>query len=216
MLASADQVAIDAVAAKMMGFDPMSHRVHPRRARGRPGRRATRATSRSWATTCRSESWGFQVGDNLASRGGDLLWFGPLKVFQKLLLPHAARQRLRLRLRGVPRLLPLAVPGSPRPSSGGSGKRRGEGSSRSTGSRPVRQPALLGFRLSAFGSRLWALGSRLWALGFGLSALGSGLSALGSRQAEALGPRLWASVAPGTWHPHVAPGTVHSALARST
>ncbi len=38
MLASADQVAIDAVAAKMMGFDPLSSRVHPGRARGRPGR----------------------------------------------------------------------------------------------------------------------------------------------------------------------------------
>ena len=39
MLASADQVAIDAVAAKMMGFDPHVDRVHPGRARGRPRRR---------------------------------------------------------------------------------------------------------------------------------------------------------------------------------
>ena len=50
MLASADQVAIDAVSAKMMGFDPMSLRVHPPRARGRTGHRAIRGTSRSSAT----------------------------------------------------------------------------------------------------------------------------------------------------------------------
>jgi hypothetical protein len=31
------------------------------------------------------ESWGFHVGDNLASHAGDMLWFGPLKRMQKLL-----------------------------------------------------------------------------------------------------------------------------------
>ncbi len=30
------------------------------------------------------ESWGYTVGDNAASRVGDLLWFSPLKVLQKL------------------------------------------------------------------------------------------------------------------------------------
>src|SRR5207244_1598141 len=30
------------------------------------------------------ESWGFSVGDNGASLVGDLLWFSPLKRFQKL------------------------------------------------------------------------------------------------------------------------------------
>jgi hypothetical protein len=30
------------------------------------------------------ESWGFRVGDNAASLVGDLLWFSPLKVLQKL------------------------------------------------------------------------------------------------------------------------------------
>jgi hypothetical protein len=30
------------------------------------------------------ESWGFEVGDNGASRVGDLMWFGPLKGMQKL------------------------------------------------------------------------------------------------------------------------------------
>jgi hypothetical protein len=32
------------------------------------------------------ESWGFSVGDNLASMAGDFIWFGPLKQFQKLLM----------------------------------------------------------------------------------------------------------------------------------
>ena len=31
-----------------------------------------------------NESWGFRVGDNGASRVGDLLWFSPLRRFQKL------------------------------------------------------------------------------------------------------------------------------------
>ena len=39
ILASADQVAIDAVAAKIMGFDPMSDRLHPHRPRAGPRRR---------------------------------------------------------------------------------------------------------------------------------------------------------------------------------
>ena len=33
----------------------------------------------------RGLDFGFRVGDNLASRGGDLFWFSPLKVFQRLL-----------------------------------------------------------------------------------------------------------------------------------
>ena len=46
---------------------------------------ATRATSRSSATPRSArENWGFTVGDNFASRVGDLLWFGPLKRLQKL------------------------------------------------------------------------------------------------------------------------------------
>jgi hypothetical protein len=31
-----------------------------------------------------NESWGFSVGDNGASRIGDLMWFGPLAKFQKI------------------------------------------------------------------------------------------------------------------------------------
>ena len=33
-----------------------------------------------------NQRWGFSVGDNGASMVGDLMWFGPLKRFQKLFL----------------------------------------------------------------------------------------------------------------------------------
>ena len=50
MLASADQVAIDAVAAKMMGFDPLSiHYIALAHEDGWAW--ATRGRSRSWATS---------------------------------------------------------------------------------------------------------------------------------------------------------------------
>ncbi len=60
-----------------------------RRTSASPTRRgsaaATRGTSRSSGDAgALHESWGFSVGDNGASRVGDLLWFGPLKRFQKL------------------------------------------------------------------------------------------------------------------------------------
>jgi hypothetical protein len=83
MLASSDQVAIDAVAAKLMGFDPMTI-PYIRLAHeaglgiGRPEEICLKGDDIS------KESWGFTVGDNMASRVGDLCWFGPLKWAQKL------------------------------------------------------------------------------------------------------------------------------------
>lgn len=84
ILASADQVAIDAISAKMMGFDPMSL-DYIRFAHedglgvGRPEEIEIVGDDVS------RESWGFTVGKNLMRRlGGDLVWFGPLKRFQKL------------------------------------------------------------------------------------------------------------------------------------
>src|SRR5437016_6486129 len=83
MLASADQVAIDAIAAKMMGFDPMSldfiRCAHEDGlGTGRPQEIEVVGADIS------GESWGFEVGDNGASRVGDIMWFGPLKPLQKL------------------------------------------------------------------------------------------------------------------------------------
>jgi uncharacterized protein (DUF362 family) len=83
MLAGADQVAIDAIAAKMMGFDPMSldfiRCAHEDGLGvGRPDEIDVVGADIS------SESWGFKVGDNGASKVGDFMWFGPMKPFQKL------------------------------------------------------------------------------------------------------------------------------------
>jgi uncharacterized protein (DUF362 family) len=83
ILASSDQVAIDAVAAKMMGFDPLSiEYINVAHGDGL-GVGDPRDIEIVGADISR-ESWGFQVGDNGASMIGDLMWFGPLKGMQKL------------------------------------------------------------------------------------------------------------------------------------
>jgi uncharacterized protein (DUF362 family) len=83
MLASADQVAIDAVAAKMMGFDPMSLEFISLAHQDGLGTGDPRDIE-IVGHDVSQESWGFRVGDNGASLVGDLMWFGPLKRFQKL------------------------------------------------------------------------------------------------------------------------------------
>ncbi len=83
MLASADQVAIDAVAAKMMGFDPFSLEYIKTAHDEGLGVGDPREIELV-GDDVSGESWNFSVGDNLASLGGDLLWFGPLKKLQKL------------------------------------------------------------------------------------------------------------------------------------
>jgi uncharacterized protein (DUF362 family) len=83
MLASADQVAIDAVAAKMMGFSPMD--IPYLRLAHEDGLGVARPEEiEVVGEDVANESWGFEVGDNGASRVGDLMWFGPMKAFQKL------------------------------------------------------------------------------------------------------------------------------------
>lgn len=82
MLASADQVAIDAVAAKMMGFDPMSIEYINLAHQDGLGIGDPRDIEIVGSDISR-ESWGFSVGDNGASLVGDLMWFGPLARFQK-------------------------------------------------------------------------------------------------------------------------------------
>jgi hypothetical protein len=83
MLASADQVAIDAVAAKMMGFDPLSIEYINVAHQDKLGVGDVRDIE-IVGTDISKESWGFQVGDNGASIIGDIMWFGPLKGLQKL------------------------------------------------------------------------------------------------------------------------------------
>src|SRR5262245_37833886 len=84
MLASADQVAIDAVAAAMMGFDPMEIeyiRLADEQGLGHGRRENIEVVG---DTALADERWGFSVGDHGASVVGDVMWFGPLKPLQKL------------------------------------------------------------------------------------------------------------------------------------
>jgi uncharacterized protein (DUF362 family) len=86
ILASGDQVAIDAVAAKMMGHDPLSIPYIRLAHDAGLGVGDPRAIELVGDTDLANESWGFRVGDNGASRVGDLVWFGPLKPMQNVLM----------------------------------------------------------------------------------------------------------------------------------
>jgi uncharacterized protein (DUF362 family) len=83
LLASADQVAIDAVAAKIMGFDPLSIRYLRLAHEAGLGCADPRDIEVVGEDVSR---WNFRfsVGDNFASRIGDAIWFGPLRGMQKL------------------------------------------------------------------------------------------------------------------------------------
>ena len=84
MLASEDQVAIDAVAASMMGFDPMSLKYISMANEQGLGHGKREDIEIVGNVELADQKWGFSVGDNGASMIGDLMWFGPLKKFQKL------------------------------------------------------------------------------------------------------------------------------------
>jgi uncharacterized protein (DUF362 family) len=86
ILASGDQVAIDAVAAKLMGFDPLSIPYIRIAHEAGLGVGDPRQIDFVGDTDLANESWGFQVGDNGASRIGDIVWFGPLKPMQNVLM----------------------------------------------------------------------------------------------------------------------------------
>ncbi|MBI3766824.1 MAG: DUF362 domain-containing protein, partial [Ignavibacteriales bacterium] len=83
MLASADQVAIDAVAAKMMGFNPLSIEYINVAHQDKLGVGDIREIE-VVGSDISQESWGFTVGNNGVSLFGNLAWFGPLKGMQNL------------------------------------------------------------------------------------------------------------------------------------
>ena len=85
ILASADQVAIDAVAAQMMGFDPRKIRYIVRATEQGLGQGDPRQVEIVGQPELADERWGFKVSANLGTGTGMLLWRSPLKVFQKLL-----------------------------------------------------------------------------------------------------------------------------------
>jgi uncharacterized protein (DUF362 family) len=83
ILVSNDPVAIDAVAAKMMGFDPMSLRYIAHAHEDGLGCGDVREIE-VVGDDISQVNWRFTVGDNAASTVGDFMWFGPLKNIQKL------------------------------------------------------------------------------------------------------------------------------------
>jgi uncharacterized protein (DUF362 family) len=83
ILASPDSVAIDAVAAKMMGFDPMGLKYINLAHEAGLGK-GVFDEIQVVGEDVSSENFHFKIGDNLASRFGNLLWFSPFKIFQKL------------------------------------------------------------------------------------------------------------------------------------
>jgi hypothetical protein len=84
LLASEDQVAIDAVAAQMMGFDPMTLKYIQLADEAGLGNGRHENIEVVGDVELADQRWGFSVGDNGASMIGDVMWFGPLKRFQKL------------------------------------------------------------------------------------------------------------------------------------
>ncbi len=84
ILASSDQVAIDAVAAKIMGFDPMQiGYIRIAHENGLGCGRIEEIDVRGIDIS--GLNFNFPVGDNLASAAGDIFWFSPLKFMQRLL-----------------------------------------------------------------------------------------------------------------------------------
>src|SRR5438477_1171150 len=82
MLASEDQVAIDALSAKMMGFEPMSIDYIRYADEDGLGNGRIENIDVVGEPEAARENWGFKVGKNLVRvGGGDLIWFGPLKRF---------------------------------------------------------------------------------------------------------------------------------------
>ena len=84
ILASGDSTAVDAVAAKMMGFDPMNLK-YIRMAHEKGLGVGDMSEIEVVGENIKTWNWKFEVGDNAASTVGDLFWFSPLKVFQRLL-----------------------------------------------------------------------------------------------------------------------------------
>jgi len=85
LLASDDCVAIDAVCAKMMGFEPMDHKfIRLAHERGLGIGRFSEIEI-AGDIDVENQNWGFVTGDNAASSVGKLFWFGPMRWLQKLM-----------------------------------------------------------------------------------------------------------------------------------
>ncbi|MFC1561133.1 DUF362 domain-containing protein, partial [Candidatus Latescibacterota bacterium] len=85
ILASADQVAVDAVSAMMMGFDPMKIDYIARATECGFGQGDHRNIDIVGMPEVADERWNFKVGVNLGTGTGMLFWRSPLRILQKLL-----------------------------------------------------------------------------------------------------------------------------------
>jgi uncharacterized protein (DUF362 family) len=88
LLASQDQVAIDAVVAKLIGMDPMEIkciRLCHEGGLGKGRMDEIEVVGDMDTAEVKRTNWNFVVGDNAASRVGDLFWFGPMKPLAKLM-----------------------------------------------------------------------------------------------------------------------------------
>jgi uncharacterized protein (DUF362 family) len=86
LLASADQVAIDAVSAKLQGFDPMAIHFIRRAHEMGLGIGDPRQIEIVGYDIEQEGPWDFVQEDTFASRGQKLIYHGPLKPLEKLLL----------------------------------------------------------------------------------------------------------------------------------
>jgi uncharacterized protein (DUF362 family) len=86
LLASADQVAIDAVSAKLQGFDPMNIRFIRHAHELDLGVGDPRQIQIVGYDIEQEPTWGFVQEDTFASRGQKMIYHGPLKPLEKVLL----------------------------------------------------------------------------------------------------------------------------------
>jgi uncharacterized protein (DUF362 family) len=86
LLASADQVAIDAVSARLQGFDPMSLRFIRLAHEHGFGIGDPSQIEIAGYDIEQEKPWGFQREDTFASKGQHMIYHGPLKPLEKPLL----------------------------------------------------------------------------------------------------------------------------------
>lgn len=86
LLASADQVAIDAVSAKLQGFDPMSLRFIRKAHESGLGVGDPSQIEILGYDIAHEPPWNFKKEDTFASWGQHMIYHGPLKPFEKILL----------------------------------------------------------------------------------------------------------------------------------
>ena len=85
IMASSDCVAIDAVSAKLMGFEPMDHRFIRLAHEAGLGIGRFDEIELVGDVDVGQERWGFVTGNNAASCVGKLFWFGPFRWLEELM-----------------------------------------------------------------------------------------------------------------------------------